>query len=167
MHAYLFPGQGTQFSGMGKGLFEKSELAQEYFKRANDILGFSITDVMFEGSAEDLKQTKFAQPAIFLHSYILAKTLGNEFKPDMVAGHSLGEISALAAIGSLDFESALKLIAKRASLMQKVCEDENTGMAVVVGLYFYISYFENCLGEIVPTCNTLITVMIHSVFFTF
>ena len=119
MHAYLFPGQGTQFPGMGKELFEKSKLAQEYFKRANDILGFSITDVMFEGSAKDLKQTKFAQPAIFLHSYILTKTLGNEFKPDMVAGHSLGEISALAAIGSLDFESALKLISKRASLMQK------------------------------------------------
>jgi [acyl-carrier-protein] S-malonyltransferase len=110
-------------------------LAQEYFKRGNDILGFSITDVMFEGSVEDLKQTKFAQPAIFLHSFILTKTLGNDFKPDMVAGHSLGEISALAAIGSLDFESALKLISKRASLMQKVCEGENTGMAVVVGLY--------------------------------
>ena len=135
MHAYLFPGQGPQFPGMGKELFEKSKLAQEYFKRANDILGFSITDVMFEGSAEDLKQTKFSQPAIFLHSYILVKTLGNNFKPDMVAGHSLGEISALAASGSLDFESALQLISKRASLMQKVCEDESTGMAVVVGLY--------------------------------
>jgi [acyl-carrier-protein] S-malonyltransferase len=135
MQAYLFPGQGTQFPGMGKELFEKSKLAQEYFKRGNDILGFSITDVMFEGSAKDLKQTKFSQPAIFLHSFILAKTLGNDFKPDMVAGHSLGEISALAAIGSLDFESALKLISKRASLMQKVCDIENTGMAVVVGLY--------------------------------
>ena len=135
MHAYLFPGQGNQFPGMGKELFKKSKLAQEYFKRGNDILGFSITDVMFEGSAEDLKQTKFSQPAIFLHSFILAKTLGNDFKPDMVAGHSLGEISALAAIGSLDFESALKLISKRASAMQKVCEVENTGMAVVVGLY--------------------------------
>lgn len=135
MHAYLFPGQGTQYPGMGKELFEKSKLAQEYFDRANDILGFSITDVMFEGSAKDLKQTKFAQPAIFLHSYILSKTLGNKFKPDMVAGHSLGEISALAAVGSLDFESALRLISKRASAMQKVCEIENTGMAVVVGLY--------------------------------
>ena len=135
MHAYLFPGQGTQFPGMGKELFEKSKLAQEYFKRGNDILGFSITDVMFEGSAKDLKQTKFSQPAIFLHSFILAKTLGNNFNPDMVAGHSLGEISALAAIGSLDFESALKLISKRSSAMQKVCEIENTGMAVVVGLY--------------------------------
>ncbi len=135
MHAYLFPGQGTQFPGMGKELFEKSKLAQDFFNRANDILGFSITDVMFEGSAEDLKQTKFAQLAIFLHSFILSKTLGNDFKPDMVAGHSLGEISALAAIGSLDFESALKLISKRASAMQKVCEVENTGMAVVIGLY--------------------------------
>ena len=135
MHAYLFPGQGTQFPGMGKKLYEKSELAQEYFNRANELLGFSITDVMFEGSAKDLKQTKFAQPAIFLHSYILVKTLGNDFKPDMVAGHSLGEISALAAIDALDFESALRLIARRAAAMQKVCEIENTGMAVVVGLY--------------------------------
>ena len=135
MHAYLFPGQGTQFPGMGKELFEKSKLAQEYFKRANEILGFSITDVMFEGSAEDLKQTKFSQPAIFLHSFILAKTLGSDFKPDMVAGHSLGEISALATVGVLDFEQALNLISKRASAMQKVCEIENTGMAIVVGLY--------------------------------
>ena len=135
MHAYLFPGQGTQFPGMAKELFERSKLAQDYFNSANEILGFSITDVMFEGSAEDLKQTKYAQPAIFLHSYILSKTLGDDFKPDMVAGHSLGEISALAAVGSLDFESALKLISKRASLMQKVCDSENTGMAVVVGLY--------------------------------
>lgn len=135
MHAYLFPGQGTQFPGMGKELFEKSKLAQEYFKRGNDILGFSITDVMFEGSAADLRQTKFSQPAIFLHSFILAKTLGNDFNPDMVAGHSLGEISALAASGSLDFESALKLISNRALAMQKVCEVENTGMAVVVGLF--------------------------------
>jgi len=146
MHAYLFPGQGTQFPGMGKGLFEKNKLAQEYFKRGNDILGYSITDVMFEGSAEDLKQTKFAQPAIFLHSFILAKTLGKDFNPDMVAGHSLGEISALAAIGSLDFESALKLISKRASAMQKVCEVENTGMAVVVGLYDVI--VENICDQI-------------------
>ncbi|MGB5647984.1 ACP S-malonyltransferase [Muriicola sp.] len=135
MHAYLFPGQGTQYPGMGKALYDKSPLAQEYFKKGNDILGFSISDVMFEGSAKDLKQTKYSQPAIFLHSYILSKTLGNKFKPNMVAGHSLGEISALAAIGSLDFESALLLIAKRAAAMQKVCEVENTGMAVVVGLY--------------------------------
>jgi len=135
MRAYLFPGQGTQFPGMGKELFNKSKLAQEYFKRGNDILGFSITDVMFEGSADDLKQTKYSQLAIFLHSFILTKTLGNDFNPNMVAGHSLGEISALAAIGSLDFESALKLIFKRALAMQKVFEVKNTGMAVVVGLY--------------------------------
>lgn len=135
MHAYLFPGQGTQFPGMGKELFETSKLAQEFFNRANDVLGFCITDVMFEGTAKDLKQTKFSQPAIFLHSYILSKILGDNFKPDMVAGHSLGEISALAAIGSIDFESALYLISKRAALMQKVCDSENTGMAVVVGLY--------------------------------
>ena len=163
MHAYLFPGQGTQFPGMGKELFEKSKLAQEYFKRANDILGFSVTDVMFEGSTKDLKQTKFAQPAIFLHSYILTKTLGNEFKPDMVAGHSLGEISALAAIGSLDFESALKLISKRASAMQKVCEVENTGMAVVVGLYDVIvkNICEQIDGVVVPAnYNALYQVVI-------
>jgi [acyl-carrier-protein] S-malonyltransferase len=137
---------------MGKKLFEKSELAQKYFKRANELLGFSITDVMFEGSAKDLKQTKYAQPAIFLHSYILAKTMGTDFKPDMVAGHSLGEISALAAIDALDFESALKLISKRASAMQKVCEVENTGMAVVVGLYDVIvkDICDQIEGVVVP-----------------
>ncbi|MBQ4915045.1 ACP S-malonyltransferase [Maribacter sp. MMG018] len=135
MQAYLFPGQGNQFSGMGKDLFEKSRLARNYFKKANNILGFSISEVMFEGNAEEIKQTIYAQPAIFLHSYILVKTLGNNFRPTMVAGHSLGEISALTAIGSLDFESALKLISIRASLMQKVFETEETGMAVVMGLY--------------------------------
>ncbi len=163
MHAYLFPGQGTQFPGMAKELFEKSKLAQEYFQRANDILGFSITDVMFKGSAEDLKQTKFSQPAIFLHSFILVKTLGKNFKPDMVAGHSLGEISALAAIGSLDFESALKLISKRAALMQKVCEIENTGMAVVIGLYDVIvqDICKKIDGIVVPAnYNTLNQVVI-------
>ena len=135
MHAYLFPGQGTQFPGMGKKLYEKSRLAQDYFKKANEILGYSITEIMFEGTVAELKKTKFAQPAIFLHSYILTRTLGKEFKPDMVAGHSLGEISALAAVGSLDFEAALRLISRRASAMQKVCEDQRTGMAVVIGLY--------------------------------
>ncbi|WP_047245273.1 ACP S-malonyltransferase [Maribacter thermophilus] len=135
MHAYLFPGQGNQFPGMGKDLFENSGMARNYFKKANDILGFSISEIMFNGSADDLKKTIYAQPAIFLHSYILVKTLGNNFKPDMVAGHSLGEISALTAIESLDFESALKLISIRASLMQKVFETEETGMAVVIGLY--------------------------------
>ena len=163
MHAYLFPGQGTQFPGMGKELFEKSKLAQEYFQRANDILGFSITNVMFKGSAEDLKQTKFSQPAIFLHSFILSKTLGNNFQPDMVAGHSLGEISALAAIGSLDFDSALKLISRRATLMQKTCEIENTGMAVVIGLYDVIvqDICKKIDGVVVPAnYNTLNQVVI-------
>ena len=135
MHAYIFPGQGTQFPGMGKKLFEKSKLAREYFNRGNDILGFSITNIMFEGSDKDLKKTEIAQPAIFLNSFILAKTLGNDFKPNMVAGHSLGEISALAVAGVLDFESALKLISRRASAMKKVCEAGNNGMAVVAGLY--------------------------------
>lgn len=146
MHAYIFPGQGTQFPGMGKKLFEKSKLAQEYFKKGDEILGFPITEIMFEGSSEDLKQTGVTQPAIFLHSFILAKTLGNEFKPNMVAGHSLGEFSALASIGVLDFESALKLISKRSSAMQKACELENTGMAVVVGLYDVI--VENVCNQI-------------------
>jgi len=134
MKAYIFPGQGAQFSGMGLNLFEKSPLAQEYFKKANTILGFSITDIMFEGSAEDLKETKVTQPAIFLHSVILAKTLGDNFKPDMVAGHSLGEFSALVANGVLDFESALKLVSQRALAMQKACELQPSTMAAVLGL---------------------------------
>ncbi|MCE2612184.1 ACP S-malonyltransferase [Flavobacteriaceae bacterium D16] len=163
MHAYLFPGQGTQFPGMGKEIFDGFNLAQSYFKKANDILGYSITDIMFEGSAEDLKQTKYAQPAIFLHSFILTKTLGSTFRPDMVAGHSLGEISALAAIGSLDFEVALRLISKRANAMQKVCETENTGMAVVVGLYDVIvkNVCDQIEGVVVPAnYNTLNQVVI-------
>jgi len=134
MHAYIFPGQGAQFSGMGMDLFEKSPLAQEYFNKANSILGFNITDIMFEGSDEDLKQTKVTQPAIFLHSVILAKTLGDTFKPDMVAGHSLGEFSALVANGALDFESALKLVSQRALAMQKACEIEASTMAAIIGL---------------------------------
>lgn len=134
MHAYLFPGQGAQFSGMGLDLFEKSPLAQEYFDRANNILGFSITDIMFKGSVDDLKQTQVTQPAIFLHSVILAKTLGDDFKPDMVAGHSLGEFSALVANGVLDFESALILVSHRASAMQKACDVKPSTMAAVIGL---------------------------------
>ena len=134
MHAYIFPGQGAQFPGMGQELFDRSDLAKELFNKANDILGFSITDVMFKGTAEDLKQTKVTQPAIFLHSVILAKTLGDDFKPDMVAGHSLGEFSALVANGALGFESALKLVSQRAMAMQKACELEPSTMAAVIGL---------------------------------
>jgi len=134
MKAYIFPGQGAQFSGMGLDLFESSPLAQELFNQANDILGFSITDVMFEGSAEDLKETKVTQPAIFLHSVILAKTLGADFKPDMVAGHSLGEFSALVANGALAFESALELVSQRAQAMQKACELKPSTMAAILGL---------------------------------
>lgn len=134
MNAYIFPGQGAQFSGMGLDLYENSPLAQELFENANNILGFSITDVMFEGSAEDLKQTKVTQPAIFLHSVILAKTLGDSFKPDMVAGHSLGEFSALVANGTLNFEDGLKLVSQRAQAMQKACELQPSTMAAVLGL---------------------------------
>lgn len=134
MKAYIFPGQGAQFTGMGLDLFEKSPQAQELFKRANEILGFPITDIMFEGTAEDLKQTKVTQPAIFLHSVILSKVLGDSFKPDMVAGHSLGEISALVANKTLDFESGLKLVYKRALAMQQACELEPSTMAAVLGL---------------------------------
>ena len=114
MKAYcVFPGQGAQFSGMGLDLYEKSELAQELFKKANDILGFSITNIMFEGTAEDLKQTKVTQPVLFLHSIILSKLIGDEFSPDMVAGHSLGELSALVANNTLAFEDGLKLVSKK------------------------------------------------------
>jgi [acyl-carrier-protein] S-malonyltransferase len=134
MNAYIFPGQGAQFSGMGLDLYENSPLAQELFEKANDILGFPITDIMFEGSAEDLKETKVTQPAIFLHSVILAKTLGDTFKPDMVAGHSLGEFSALVAAGALTFEDGLKLVSQRAQAMQKACELEPSTMAAVLGL---------------------------------
>ena len=134
MKAYIFPGQGAQFTGMGLDLYEKSALAQEYFEKANDILGFSITDVMFEGTAEQLKQTKVTQPAIFLHSVILAKVLGDDFKPEMVAGHSLGELSALVVNGVLTFEDGLKLVSKRALAMQKACEIAPSTMAAVLGL---------------------------------
>ncbi|MBZ9728281.1 ACP S-malonyltransferase [Salegentibacter sp. JZCK2] len=134
MNAYIFPGQGAQFSGMGLDLFEKSTEAQDLFKKANAILGFSITDIMFEGSAEDLKQTKVTQPAVFLHSVILSKVLGEEFKPDMVAGHSLGEFSALVANNTLSFEDGLKLVYKRAMAMQEACELEPSTMAAVLGL---------------------------------
>ena len=134
MKAYIFPGQGAQFTGMGLDLYEKSPLAQELFEKANDILGFSITDVMFEGTPEELKETKVTQPAIFLHSVILAKVLGDDFKPEMVAGHSLGELSALVANGVLSFEDGLTLVSKRAMAMQKACEIQPSTMAAVLGL---------------------------------
>lgn len=134
MKAYIFPGQGAQFSGMGLDLFEKSVEAQEMFKAANSILGYSITDIMFEGSAEDLKQTKVTQPAIFIHSVILSKLLGDKFQPDMVAGHSLGEFSALVANKVLSFEEGLQLVYKRAMAMQEACELQASTMAAVLGL---------------------------------
>lgn len=134
MKAYVFPGQGAQFTGMGKDLYESSALAKELFEKANEILGFRITDIMFEGTAEELKETKVTQPAVFLHSVILAKTLGEEFKPEMVAGHSLGEFSALVANGTLSFEDGLKLVSQRALAMQKACEITPSTMAAVLGL---------------------------------
>lgn len=132
--AFVFPGQGAQFVGMGKDLYENNPEAKELFEKANDILGFRITDLMFDGTEEDLKQTKVTQPAIFLHSVILAKVLGDEFAPDMVAGHSLGEFSALVAAGALSFEDGLKLVAKRAAAMQKACEIKPSTMAAVLAL---------------------------------
>lgn len=134
MKAYVFPGQGAQFSGMGKDLYEASDLAKEMFHKANEILGFDITRIMFEGTDEELKQTKVTQPAIFLHSTILAACLGDAFKPDMVAGHSLGEISALVANKTLSFEDGLKLVSKRALAMQAACEAEPSTMAAILGL---------------------------------
>ena len=134
MKAYVFPGQGAQFVGMGKDLYDNDPLAKELFEKANEILGFRITDLMFAGTDEDLRQTKVTQPAIFLHSVILAKTLGDQFKPDMVAGHSLGEFSALVAAGALSFEDGLVLVSKRALAMQKACEATPSTMAAVLNL---------------------------------
>ncbi|MFH6963887.1 ACP S-malonyltransferase [Flavobacterium plurextorum] len=134
MKAYVFPGQGAQYTGMGKDLYENSALAKELFEKANENLGFRITDIMFEGTAEELKETKVTQPAVFLHSVILAKTLGDDFKPEMVAGHSLGEFSALVANGTLSFEDGLKLVSQRALAMQKACEITPSTMAAVLGL---------------------------------
>ncbi len=134
MRAYIFPGQGAQHSGMGLDLYNDSALAKDLFKIANDILGFEITSIMFSGSVEDLKQTKVTQPAIFLHSVILAKTLGDGFNPDMVAGHSLGEFSALVANNTLSFEDGLKLVSERAKAMQKACDNNPGTMAAVLAL---------------------------------
>ena len=134
MNAYVFPGQGAQYVGMGKDLFDTSSKAKDMFNKANGILKFKITDLMFEGTEDDLKQTRVTQPAIFLHSVILASVMGKDFQPDMVAGHSLGEFSALVANKTLSFEDGLKLVAKRASAMQKACELEPSTMAAIIGL---------------------------------
>lgn len=134
MKAYVFPGQGAQFVGMGKDLYESSPLAKELFEKANDILGFRITDIMFEGTAEDLKQTKVTQPAVFLHSVISALVMGDECRPDMVAGHSLGEFSALVVAKAISFEDGLRLVAARAQAMQKACEMNPSTMAAILGL---------------------------------
>jgi len=134
MKAYVFPGQGAQFSGMGQDLYEASPIARELFSSSNDILGFDIQKIMFEGTDDELKQTKVTQPAIFLHSTILASCIGDSFNPDMVAGHSLGELSALVANKTLSFEDGLSLVAKRAGAMQRACEAEPSTMAAIIGL---------------------------------
>lgn len=133
MKAYVFPGQGAQFTGMGKDFFDNSQLARDMFRQANEILGFNVTDMMFSGTAEELKQTKVTQPAVFIHSVIAGRTMGAMYKPDMVAGHSLGEFSALCYAGALSFEDGLTLVSKRAMAMQKACDIQPGTMAAVVG----------------------------------
>ena len=134
MKAFVFPGQGAQFVGMGKDLYESNDMAKQLFEKANDILGYRITDIMFEGTDEDLKQTKVTQPAVFLHSVISALCMGEDFKPDMTAGHSLGEFSALVAAGALNFEDGLRLVYARAMAMQKACEAAPSTMAAIIGI---------------------------------
>ncbi len=155
MKAYVFPGQGAQFIGMGKDLYLNNSLAHSLFEKANQILGFNITDIMFQGTEEELKQTKVTQPAIFLHSVILSRVLGEDFNPDMVAGHSLGEFSALVANQCLSFEDGLRLVSKRAMAMQKSCEEAPSTMAVVLGLEdeVIIEVCRNIKNEIVIPAN--------------
>jgi [acyl-carrier-protein] S-malonyltransferase len=150
MKAYVFPGQGAQFPGMGKDLYDKSDAARKLFESANDILGFRITDLMFTGTDEDLKQTRVTQPAIFLHSVILATLLGDNFKPQMAAGHSLGEFSALTACGTLSFEDGLTLVSKRAAAMQKACELKPSTMAAILGLD------DSIVEEVCSTINDIV-----------
>jgi [acyl-carrier-protein] S-malonyltransferase len=154
MNAYVFPGQGAQYVGMGKDLFDNSAKAKDLFNKANSILKFDITDLMFNGTEDDLKQTNVTQPAIFIHSVILARVLGEDFKPDMVAGHSLGEFSALVANGTLSFDDGLKLVAKRADAMQKACEIEPSTMAAIIGLEdAVVEHICNSVSDIVVPAN--------------
>lgn len=154
MKAFVFPGQGAQFSGMGKDLYETSPLAKDLFEQANSILGFRITDIMFEGADEELRQTKVTQPAVFLHSVITALCMGEDFCPDMVAGHSLGEFSAMVASGALSFEDGLRLVYARAMAMQKACEMQPSTMAAIIGLPD--ETIENVCKEITESGNTVV-----------